>query len=146
MPSAPRSGHWISCSRWQRTEAGASAQAALPERPAVREHAAGFIFLNRIGGSIDLDNLADRVIKPIFEANGMESKAWHAYRRGLATNLKELGVEDTTIPCILRHEDVSTTQRFYIKNCATSGAGGNAYFGGKSLVQDLYSSAVAGIG
>jgi hypothetical protein len=27
------------------------------------EHAAGFIVLNRIGGAIDLDNLADRVIK-----------------------------------------------------------------------------------
>jgi len=37
------------------------------------------------------------------------------YRRGLATNLKELGVEDTTIQCILRHENVTTTQRFYIK-------------------------------
>jgi len=79
------------------------------------EHAAGFIFLNRKGGAIDLDNLADRVIKPIFKANGMEWKGWQAYRRSLATNLKELGVEDTTIQCILRHEDVSTTQRFYIK-------------------------------
>lgn len=79
------------------------------------EHAAGFIFLNRVGGAIDLDNLSDRVIKPIFKANGMEWKGWQAYRRGLATNLKELGVEDTTIQCILRHEDVSTTQRFYIK-------------------------------
>ena len=79
------------------------------------ERAAGFIFVNSIGGAIDLDNLADRVIKPIFKANGMEWKGWHAYRRGLATNLKELGVEDTTIQCILRHENVSTTQRFYIK-------------------------------
>jgi len=33
----------------------------------------------------------------------------------VATNLKELGVEDTTIQCILRHENVTTTQRFYIK-------------------------------
>ena len=39
---------------------------------------------------IDLDNLANRAIKPIFEANGMEWKGLHAYRRGLATNLKEL--------------------------------------------------------
>jgi len=79
------------------------------------EHAAGFVFANRLGGAIDLENLADRVLKPIFEASGMEWKGWHAYRRGLATNLKELGVEDTTIQCILRHENVSTTQRFYIK-------------------------------
>ena len=79
------------------------------------KHAAGFVFVSRVGGAMDLDNLANRVLRPIFEANGMEWKGWHAYRRGLATNLKELGVEDTTIQSILRHENVSTTQRFYIK-------------------------------
>jgi len=79
------------------------------------ETAVGFIFPNRCGGALDLDNIADRVLKPVLEANGMQWKGWQAYRRGLATNLKELGVEDTTIQCILRHEDVSTTQRFYIK-------------------------------
>jgi len=77
--------------------------------------AVGFIFPNRVGGALDLDNLADRVIKPTLEAHGLVWKGWHAYRRGLATNLKELGVSDTTIQWILRHEDVSTTQRFYIK-------------------------------
>jgi integrase len=55
------------------------------------------------------------VIKPVFRANGLDWKGWHAYRRGLATNLKKLGVPDTTIQAILRHEGVSTTQRFYIK-------------------------------
>jgi integrase len=76
---------------------------------------AGFMFPNRIGGALDLDNPADRVVRPILEAHGLEWKGWQAYRRGLATNLKEMGVPDTTIQCILRHEDVSTTQRFYIK-------------------------------
>jgi integrase len=42
-------------------------------------------------------------------------RGWHAYRRGLATNLHELGVPDKVIQAILRHEDVSTTQRSYIK-------------------------------
>jgi integrase len=82
------------------------------------EHAAGFMFVSRVNGAIDLDNLASRVLRPIFEANGLEWKGWQAYRRGLATNLKELGVEDTTIQSILRHEDVSTTQRFYIKTAS----------------------------
>jgi hypothetical protein len=40
---------------------------------------------------------ADRVIKPVFKANGMKWKGWHAYRRGLATNLHELGVPDKVI-------------------------------------------------
>ena len=39
----------------------------------------------------------------------------YSRRRGLATNLHELGVPDKVIQAILRHEDVSTTQRSYIK-------------------------------
>jgi integrase len=79
------------------------------------EIASGWMFPNTIGGALDLDNLADRVIKPVLKANGLKWKGWHAYRRGLATNLHELGVPDKVIQAILRHEDVSTTQRSYIK-------------------------------
>jgi integrase len=75
----------------------------------------GWMFGNTIGGALDLDNLADRVIKPALKTNGLRWKGWHAYRRGLATNLHELGVPDKVIQAILRHEDVSTTQRSYIK-------------------------------
>ena len=55
------------------------------------------------------------MICPTLKANGLLWKGWQSYRRGLATNLKELGVPDTTIQCILRHENVDTTRRFYIK-------------------------------
>ncbi|MGA8214241.1 MAG: tyrosine-type recombinase/integrase [Candidatus Sulfotelmatobacter sp.] len=79
------------------------------------ENASGWMFPNTIGGALDLDNLADRVIKPSFKTSGLEWKGWHAYRRGLATNLHELGVPDIVIQAILRHEDISTTQRSYIK-------------------------------
>lgn len=79
------------------------------------KNASGWMFPNTIGGALDLDNLADRVIKPIFKANGLKWKGWHAYRRGLATNLHELGVPDIVIQAILRHEDIRTTQRSYIK-------------------------------
>jgi integrase len=79
------------------------------------ENASGWMFPNTIGGALDLDNLADRVIKPMFKANALTWKGWYAYRRGLATNLYELGVPDKVIQAILRHEDVSTTQRSYIK-------------------------------
>jgi hypothetical protein len=36
------------------------------------ENAIGWMFPNTIGGALDLDNLADRVIKPVFKANGMK--------------------------------------------------------------------------
>jgi hypothetical protein len=39
--------------------------------------------------SADLDNLADRVIRPTLKAHNLMWKGWQAYRRGLATNLKD---------------------------------------------------------
>ena len=36
------------------------------------------------------------------------------FRRGLASNLYDLNVDDLTIQRILRHDDVSTTQKSYI--------------------------------
>jgi integrase len=75
----------------------------------------GWMFPNTIGGALDLENLTDRVIKPVFKANGLEWKGWHSYGRGRPTNLHELGVPDKVIQAILGHEDVSTKQRRYIK-------------------------------
>ena len=86
-----------------------------PGRDSPPETASGWIFPNTIRGALDLDNLADRIIKPVLRGNGPQWKGWHAYRRGLATNLKRLGIADTVIQAILRHTDVGTTQRFYIK-------------------------------
>jgi integrase len=40
---------------------------------------------------------------------------WHGFRRGLATNLNRLGVQDKTIQAILRHATLSVTQNLYIK-------------------------------
>jgi hypothetical protein len=39
---------------------------------------------------------------------------WHAFRRGLATNLHRLGVSDKTIRVILRHANISTTLNNYV--------------------------------
>jgi integrase len=43
-----------------------------------------------------------------------------AFRRGLATNLHALGVDDKTIQAILRHSNVSLTQNIYIKSVMES--------------------------
>jgi integrase len=40
---------------------------------------------------------------------------WHGFRRGLASNLNRLGVDDSVIQSILRHSDVALTQSCYIK-------------------------------
>lgn len=76
----------------------------------------GFIFSNGSGTHYwGLGILCHRVIRPALRKAGLQWHGWHACRRGLATNLHELGVPDTVIQRILRHSNVSVTQACYIK-------------------------------
>jgi integrase len=43
---------------------------------------------------------------------------WHAFRRGLATNLNRLGIDDSVIQRILRHSHIAVTQACYIKTAS----------------------------
>jgi integrase len=49
-----------------------------------------------------------------------EWHSWHAFRRGLATNLHALGVDDKTIQAILRHGNVGLTMNVYVKSVSES--------------------------
>ncbi len=77
----------------------------------------GWLFpSNRIDKAlpIRLDNLAKRHIIPNLP-NGISWHGWHAFRRGLATNLRAMGVPDDVITRVLRHGDITTAQRYYSK-------------------------------
>ena len=113
-----------------RRRAGKLAHAGLP------------IFQAGKGSYPRLENLANRVIKPALsrcevcrkledehKPEGHEFKrdaslphwhGWHAFRRGLATNLHALGVDDKTIQAILRHSNVSLTMNVYVKSVSES--------------------------
>jgi integrase len=100
------------------------------------------IFQAGNGKPLNLDNLAGRVIVPALtrcavcgHAESDHAKAehefkldtsipgwhgWHAFRRGLATNLHALGVDDKTIQAILRHSNVALTINIYIKSVTES--------------------------
>ena len=75
----------------------------------------GAMFTNTVGNPMDLNELYRRIIKDIFAAAHIPWHGWHAFRRGLATNLHRLGVDDKTIQAILRHCNVAVTQNVYIK-------------------------------
>ena len=97
----------------------------------------GPIFPNGAGNALDPDSLLHRMILPALEVCEICSKpesehgkmthnfarnsvlpewrGWHAFRRGLATNLNRLGVDDSVIQRILRHSNVAVTQACYIK-------------------------------
>jgi integrase len=75
----------------------------------------GLIFPSPTGKPINLDALAADVIVPLVTKAGVQWQGWHAFRRGLATNLHQLRVSDKTIQRILRHSDAAVTQKCYIK-------------------------------
>lgn len=63
----------------------------------------------------DLDKMALRVIRPAMKASGLQWYGRHAFRRGVASNLFQLGVDDLTVQRILRHSKVTVTREHYIK-------------------------------
>jgi integrase len=64
---------------------------------------------------LNVDNLARRVIAPVSKWHG-----WHAFLRGLATNLHSLRVDDKTIQEILRHSSVGPTMNVYVRPVSES--------------------------
>jgi len=54
-------------------------------------------------------------VETILEKAKISWRGFHAFRRGLATNLHALGVQDIDIQQILRHSDVTVTRASYIK-------------------------------
>jgi integrase len=99
----------------------------------------GAMFANGKGKPTNLNNVLNRQILPVLNRCGIcrESKlthvaaqisheyvrdgslpewhGFHSFRRGFATTLYALGVDDLMIQKILRHQDVSVTRERYIK-------------------------------
>jgi site-specific recombinase XerD len=75
----------------------------------------GPIFANSLGKPLDLDAFYRRQIEDVFKRAGIQWVGWHGFRRGLASNLNRLGVDDSVIQAILRHSTVSITQACYSK-------------------------------
>jgi len=118
------------------------AEALEAHRMRLGKLAVGPIFQAGNGKPLNLDNLARRVIIPALEKCSVCGKSeevhktdghefqrdkslpqwhgWHAFRRGLATNLHQLGVADKDIQAILRHSNIGITMNIYVKSVAES--------------------------
>lgn len=125
---------WIKQSVWERfvsepkTERSKSvipviaplAQRLEKHRKAQGEPTSGFVFVSvRPGvqpGPVNLNSVFKRQIKSKLKEAEFEWHGWHRFRRGLATNLYQLGVPDKTIQAILRHSNLSTTMNSYVKS------------------------------
>jgi integrase len=84
-------------------------------RASMHNPATGVMFHNGNGDCLDLDKLAQRVIRPAVEAIGLPWYGWHGFRRGIASNLYELGANDKIVQRILRHANPHVTKERYIK-------------------------------
>jgi integrase len=51
----------------------------------------------------------------MLESAGIHWRGWHSFRRGVASNLFQLGVDELTVQRILRHSKVNVTRERYIK-------------------------------
>jgi integrase len=81
-----------------------------------------FIFTGGTGRPLVLMNVTRRDIIPTLAKAKIPWHGWHAFRRGLASNLNRLGVDDSVIQKILRHSAVATTQLHYIKTTSAETA------------------------
>jgi integrase len=66
--------------------------------------------------TVSLADLGHSLIKPTLRRATIKWKGWHAFRRSLATNLFELGVDDLVVSRILRHSGVQITRDSYIRS------------------------------
>jgi integrase len=68
------------------------------------------------GKAANLDNLSKRVLIPLLKAAGLEWHGWYSLRRGVATTLAGLTRDGMASKGLLRHTNLATTTRHYVKD------------------------------
>jgi integrase len=105
---------------WKAAQSVVSAGAWMFPASFVRaEHPTGVVDSLR-QTPINPGNFVRDQVAPVFEKAGVTWRGFHAFRRGLSTNLHAMGVQDIDIQQILRHSDVSVTRKSYIKKVSTT--------------------------
>jgi integrase len=68
------------------------------------------------GKPMILDNLSKRVVAPLLKAAGIDWHGWYSLRRGVATTLAGLTRDGMASKGLLRHTNLATTTRHYVKD------------------------------
>ena len=68
------------------------------------------------GKFLNLDNLSKRVVLPLLKTVGREWHGWYSLRRGVATTLAGLTPDGMASKGLLRHTNLATTTRHYVKD------------------------------
>jgi integrase len=79
------------------------------------------VFLTALGQTpINPGNFDRDQVKPTLKQAGVPWHGFHSFRRGLATNLHALEVQDIDIQQILRPSSVDVTRECYIKGVSAT--------------------------
>ena len=65
---------------------------------------------------MNLDNLSKRVMSPLLKSAGIQWHGWYSLRRGVATTLAGLTRDGMASKGLLRHTNLATTTRHYVKD------------------------------
>jgi integrase len=114
---------WISVVNLPKTRASRDSVPVIPAlaeildeyRSSMGSPKAGVVFHSGDGLPICVDRVGRRVIRRALEAIRLPWYDWHALRRGLASNLYEIGAPDKVVQRILRHSKPHVTRERYIK-------------------------------
>jgi len=106
-----------------KTRASAAPVPVIPELADILGHhraslgnpPTGVMFHSGNGEPVDMDKLAQRVVRPAVEATGLRWFGWHGFRRGIASNLYQLGADEKVVQRVLRHAKAHVTKERYIK-------------------------------
>ncbi len=76
----------------------------------------GWVFPNRAGNPIDIQDFVQKRIRPILAAKGIPWRTLYGGRRGCATILTQLTGNPIAASQVLRHRNIAVTMQAYIKN------------------------------
>ena len=76
----------------------------------------GSILRGPSGKPMNLDNLSKRLMSPRLKAAGLEWHGWYSLRRGVSTTLAGLTRDAMASKGLLRHTNLATTTRHYVKD------------------------------
>jgi len=114
---------WMSVVNLPKTRASRDSVPAIPAlaeilgeyRKSMGNPEVGVVFHSGDGLPISVDRVGRRVVRRKLEAISLPWYGWHAFRRGLASNLYGLGAQDIVVQRILRHSKPHVTRERYIK-------------------------------
>ena len=114
---------WMSVVNLPKTRASRDSVPVIPAlaeildeyRSSMGSPKAGVVFHSGDGLPICVDRVGRRVIRRALEDIRLPWYGWHALRRGLASNLYEIGAPDKVVQRILRHSKPHVTGERYIK-------------------------------